>query len=264
MSTILTGNDMVEFAIGKINTPYVYGAKIQEGPLTQNKVDTMHRMYPTIVNDAYLRKIVAKKLVGQVCVDCSGLIAGYTGKIIGSSQMYSSAKKKMDFKNFNSFAKGVVLWRSGHVGIYAGLNSKGVPYCIEAKGIDYGTVATPVKATDKWKYGLTFDYIQYDYEEKLSGITHQRNPYTEPTSIVKKGTKGEPARWVQFELVEAGFGDEFEWNGKTYKGVKIDGDIGEISDAAIRAFQSSSKIVVDGEVGKKTRAALHLDDMIAA
>lgn len=264
MSTILTGEGMVDFAIGKINTPYVYGAKIQEGPLTQNKVDTMHKLYPTIVNDAYLRKIAAKKLIGQVCVDCSGLISGYTGKIIGSSQMYSSAKKKMDFKNFNSFAKGVVLWRSGHVGIYAGLNSKGVPYCIEAKGIDYGTVATPVKATDKWKYGLTFDYIQYDYTEKLFGEEHKRNPYSEPLSvIIKKGSKGEMARWVQFELVEAGFGDEFEWNGKTYKGVRIDGEIGDISDAAIRAFQSSSKITVDGKVGAKTRAAFHFDDAVA-
>lgn len=260
MGNILTGADMVEFAISKISTPYVYGAKIQDGSLTQNKVNTLHRLYPSIVNDAYLKKIAAKKLVGQVCVDCSGLIAAYTGKIIGSSQMYSSAKKRMDFKNFNSFAKGVVLWRNGHVGIYAGLNSSGVPYCIEAKGIDYGTVATPVKVTDKWKYGLTFDYIQYDYSEKLTGGSHKANPYTEPTSIVKKGTKGEAARWVQTELVEAGFGEEFTWNGKTYKGVAVDGDIGEISDAAIRAFQSSSKLTVDGQVGKNTRAAFHLDD----
>lgn len=260
MSNVLTGKEMVDFAIAHVSTPYVYGAKIQDGPLTQDKVNTLHRLYPNVVNDAYLRKISSKKLIGRLCTDCSGLIAGYTGKIIGSSQMYSTAKKRLPFKEFENFALGTVLWRSGHVGVYAGKNSKGQPYCIEAKGIDYGTIASLVKSTDKWSYGLTFDYIDYEYDVKVNGSSKPFNPYTEPTSNVKRGTKGEAARWVQTELVEAGFGVEFVWNGKTYKRVIVDGEIGEISEAAIKAFQSSCKITVDGIVGKNTRAAFHLDD----
>lgn len=177
--------------------------------------------------------------------------------------MYASAKKKMAFKEFKSFAKGVVLWRNGHVAVYAGLNSKGDPYCIEAKGIDYGTVATPVKLSDRWSYGLTFSYMEYDYDVKLNNIKpHRGNPYDEPTSIIKKGSKGEGARWVQMELIEAGYGESFEYGGKRYRGVVCDGDIGDISDAAVRAFQMSSKLTVDGKVGRDTRKAFHLDDAV--
>ena len=40
------------------------------------------------------------------------------------------------------------------------------------------------------------------------------------------------------------------------KKIKIDGEIGPISDAAIRAFQKSCKITVDGKVGVNTRKCL--------
>lgn len=261
MSNKLTGQGMVDSAIVRIGTPYVYGAKIQDGPLTQAKVDFLHRNYPSVVNDAYVAKIKSKKLIGQICVDCSGLVSDYTKKILGSSQLYSTASRRMPFKEFENFAPGVVLWRSGHVGIYAGRNSKGQPYCIEAKGIDYGTISSLVTSKDKWKYGLCFSNIDYDYNTSVSnGAPKRSNPYQEPTSNVKKGTKGEGARWVQTELVEAGFGEEFMYKGIVYSGVKVDGEIGPISDTAIKAFQQSAKLTADGIVGAKTRAALHLDD----
>ena len=67
---------------------------------------------------------------------------------------------------------------------------------------------------------------------------------------------GEAVRWLQWELVEAGFGFGFKYDNKSYKAIVIDGDFGEITDAAVRAFQKSCKIEVDGEVGKDTKAKL--------
>lgn len=252
----LNGNDMKKFAISKIGTPYVYGAKLQDGPLTQQKVNTLARMYPKMFTSIYLNKITKKGLIGKVCVDCSGLISGYTGQILGSSQMYSTAYARLDFKDFEKFAVGTVLWRQGHVGIYCGKNSKGQHYCIEAKGIDHGTIASLVKPTDKWKYGLTFTGIEYEYDEALACFYKQTNPYQKPSGTIKLGSKGNGARWVQFELIEAGFGEPFIYKYERYNGVKIDGEVGPITEAAICAFQQSCKITVDGECGKITKQYL--------
>ena len=83
----------------------------------------------------------------------------------------------------------VLLWRQGHVGIYCGKNSKGQHYCIEAKGIDHGTIASLVKPTDKWKYGLTFTGIEYEYDEALACFYKQTNPYQKPSGTIKLGSK---------------------------------------------------------------------------
>lgn len=74
--------------------------------------------------------------------------------------------------------------------------------------------------------------------------TKKPNPYKEPTTIVKNGTKGEGAKWVQFELVEAGYS------------LTIDGIFGAKSDAALRDFQKKNGLVSDGLCGAKTREKL--------
>ena len=256
----LNGNDMKKFVISKIGTPYVYGAKFQHGPLTQQRVDTLARQYPKMFTQTYLNKIKNKQLVGKICVDCSGLISGYTGKILGSSQLYSTAYARMEFKDFEKFAVGTVLWKQGHVGVYCGKNSKGQPYCVEAKGIDYGTIASLVTPNDKWKYGLTFSDIEYEYDEALKIFYKKENPYTKPAGTIRPGSKGNGVRWLQYELIESGFGEPFVYNYKTYKGVTIDGSFGPITKAALKAFQASCKIEVDGVCGKESKQYLINED----
>lgn len=217
----------------------------------------MHKSYPKIVTLLYMAKARNKKQVGRINVDCSGLIAGYRGKNVGSSQLRATAKKRMPIAEVEKFAKGTVLWKSGHVGVYIGLEN-GVPMCVEAKGINYGTVKSRVADT-KWEYGLTFSDMEYEYEEKVPGLDRQPNPYTEPTVTIKKGSKdtnGTGVRWVQWELREAGFDKEFTYNGKKYKPVTVDGSAGPITDAAIRSFQQSCKLQVDGKCGPTTRRYL--------
>lgn len=254
----LTGKKLANFTKTKLGTPYVYGAKGADGVLTQARCNSLARSYPSIFTASYLNKIKTRKYVGKVCCDCSGLISWYTGRVLGSYQMYSSATKRLPMSQIKKFPIGTVLWRSGHVGVYIGLNSAGQPECVEAKGIDYGCVKTIITNPNSWSYGLLFEnYISYEnIPTSVPTTSKGKNPYSEPTTNIKKGSTGSGAKWVQYELVEAGFDKSFKYAGKKYSGVKIDGEIGPISVAAIKAFQQSCKITVDGIVGAKTRVEL--------
>lgn len=254
-----TGSGMVEYARQYLGTPYFYGAKISEGILTENKMKLMHAMYPKVVTGSYMAKARSNRQVGKVNVDCSGLIAGYRQRNIGSAQLYQTAYTRMPVAKLTEFAPGVVLWRPGHVGVYAG-KVEGIPMCIEAKGIRYGTVMTRVAAS-KWQYGLTFADLSYDYDTGVPGSwkgIHGANPYKEPELTVtsalqarKKGiqsylSRGEGVKWLQWELAEAGLLPEKE----------IDGICGPRTVTAILAYQRSCKITADGLAGRTTRKYL--------
>ena len=231
-----TGKGLADYAISKIGTPYFYGSKMTK--LTESFMKQMHKAYPSVVTDSYIAKAIRKKQVGKVNVDCSGLVGAYRGKQIGSAQLYASAKKRMPISKVKDFAVGTVLWKEGHVGVYIG---KG--YCVEAKGIDYGTIKSKVSDT-KWVYGLTFSDMSYDYKTKVSGTSRSKNPYTEPEFTVHKGDKGDSVKWVQTELKEAGYN------------IAVDGIFGDKTFKTVKKFQKSCKIAVDGIVGKDTKKHL--------
>ncbi len=234
-----TGKGLAEFAAAKVGTPYVYGAKGANGKLTQVQFNNLVASYVSIFTSSYVIK--AKKYVGQVCTDCSGLISWYTGKVLGSAQLYSKATKRGLIADIASAPVGAILWKSGHVGVKIDNT-----YCIEAKGIAYGTIKSKISAT-KWTHWLLFeDIMSYD-EVTVATTKKAANPYTKPMTTVKKGGKGATVKWVQWELVEAG-----------YK-LDIDGDFGSITDKYVRKFQQSSKLTVDGKVGPKTIAAFVAD-----
>lgn len=132
------GNDLADYAISKLGTPYFYGAKMQT--LTRDLMNRLHASYPSTVTMAYMTIAEQQGQIGKINVDCSGLIGAYRGKHLGSSQLYSSAYKRMPISQVNDFARGTVLWKQGHAGVYIGDGM-----CVEAKGIRYGTVKTPVK-----------------------------------------------------------------------------------------------------------------------
>lgn len=235
----LTGTGLAEYAKGKKGTPYFYGSKMKI--LTESYMKAMHAAYPSVVTATYMALARAKKQVGRVNVDCSGLISAYTLKTLGSAQLYSQAYARMPISTWRSWAPGVVTWREGHVGVYLG-NGK----VAEAKGINYGVVITDIEK-GKWSYGLTFSWIDYTYTTAVNSavITYKiANPYTEPTRTLKKGCTGQDVKWLQYELVEAG-----------YK-LTIDGDFGKNTNSALEKFQKSAKLEVDCKCGPKTREAL--------
>jgi len=233
---MLKGNALANYAISKLGTPYFYGAKMET--LTRDKMNKLHSLYPNIVSLSYMQIAEQQGQIGKINVDCSGLIGAFRGKQIGSSQLLSSAIKKLPISEANNFARGTVLWKQGHVGVYIGDG-----YCVEAKGIRYGTVKTPVSNT-KWQYGLTFGDMEYTYNTKVNGISKERNPYPEPTMLLRIGSKGNNVMWLQYELRESGYN------------LDIDGIFGTITLACLLDFQQSCKIEVDGICGKETRNCL--------
>lgn len=69
-------------------------------------------------------------------------------------------------------------------------------------------------------------------------------PYAEPIVNLKKGAKSEGVKWLQWHLRKVG------------STLEIDGEFGNITDTALRAFQSIRGLAVDGVCGPATRTAL--------
>jgi DNA-binding winged helix-turn-helix (wHTH) protein len=66
-----------------------------------------------------------------------------------------------------------------------------------------------------------------------------------PEPILREGSHGDEVLVLQRELAEAG-----------YDPVYLDGQFGPLTATAVRAFQQDNGLVVDGDVGPATRAAL--------
>lgn len=69
-------------------------------------------------------------------------------------------------------------------------------------------------------------------------------PYPEPTALVRQGSSGDGARWVQWQLQRHG-GD-----------LALDGSFGAESDRTLRAFQEAFGLEADGVCGPATRERL--------
>lgn len=275
----LTGQGLADFAESRIGLPYFYGAKISHGILTEEFIQKLHEKLPDLVTDNYMEQARQKEQVGKVNTDCSGLIGAYLGMELSSAQMYAVADQRIMIQNFESreqrftkqnfgssdqcsspkmyesyawFPAGTVLWKPGHVGVYLGKRD-GAYRCVEAKGINYGTIYSNVSDND-WKCGLLFPRVNYDVEshiidnmaEKFSITRKGENPYLRPCAWImqpeeaakhpetKKITYGEGVRWLQWELCEAGYP------------ISVDGVFGSETKTALQKFQISCELCPDG------------------
>ena len=70
------------------------------------------------------------------------------------------------------------------------------------------------------------------------------NPYPIPTIVLKNGCSGEYVKWLQTELVFAGFN------------LIVDGEFGKGTLAAVKSFQKAKGLKVDGICGAITRKYL--------
>lgn len=74
----------------------------------------------------------------------------------------------------------------------------------------------------------------------------EKCPYAEPAANVKKGSSGSGSKWVQWQLNRHG------------ASLVVDGIFGNLSAAALIAFQKKKGLDADGICGPATRAALKL------
>ena len=109
----------------------------------------------------------------------------------------------------------------------------------QIKNCGYMTSSTEVNSVIQiiLKHKLT----QYDDVERPA----IGNPYQEPTKNVRLNTRGNDARWLQYELNRVG----------GYKLI-VDGVAGQLSIACLRNFQKTHGLVDDGICGPLTRQKL--------
>ena len=297
----LTGQGLADFAEGRIGTPYFYGAKISHGILTEEFMQELHEKLPDLVTDDYVERARQQGQVGKVNTDCSGLIGAYLGVELSSAQMYAVADQRIMIQNFESreqrFTKqkfgasdqcfslkmyetyaylpvGTVLWKTGHVGIYLGRRD-GAYRCVEAKGINYGTICSNVTDND-WQCGLLFPWVSYDMEncrsdtmkekfsaarkavklfqeddtcaisEKLIITRKGENPYLRPCAWIMQPE--EATQHLAVKKITHGEGVRWlQWElCEAGYPVSVDGIFGMETKTALQKFQISCELRPDG------------------
>ena len=151
----MTGMELVAFARSKIGTPYVYGMK--GTVMTLANYNYLKGQYGKMVWDSDVKK------VGQVCVDCSGMISWACGVVLGSAQWFERANVKRPISSIKDAPLGALVWQKGHIGVYSGMRN-GVPYYIAADGSAYGVREVPVSRNRFTHWLLVEDVFSYEME----------------------------------------------------------------------------------------------------
>lgn len=235
-----TGEGLCDYARKKLGTPYFFGAKMQL--LTEEFMQTMHRKYPSVVTEQYMEMAIHRGLPGRVCCDCSGLIAGYTGRSFGTAQLYASASLRMSVETIDQFPAGTLLWKKGHVAVFIGYMDN-MPCCIESRSLEHGCCLSKI-AGRGFTHGLLLK--DFTYSEPLpSGSAPSPNIYPIPTDILLPGEEGNQVKWLQHALFESGYD------------LSITGVFDDTTRQALIAYQNTSDIYHEpGYLGFSTLQAL--------
>lgn len=106
---------------------------------------------------------------------------------------------------------------------------------------------------DAW--GITEKKVEQKEEVALV------NPYPEPTRTIKRTypfrMKGNDVKWCQFKFIEKGFLPPFDEKGRS----NLDGDFGDNSVKATKAYQEAFGLKADGIIGSATRYSMKNDSI---
>ena len=169
MGTI-TNKQLVTYARGQLGRPYWYSCFGQRG--TRELYAEVAKRYPSQIykwpKDTYMAQL------GQKVHDCSGLVKGacycngepdgvpkYDSKIdLSANGMIDACTTKGDFSTIPE-VPGLLVWKSGHVGVFVQTLADGKKLVYEAKGHMYGVCAT---TETKWQKWGKLPFIKYDSE----------------------------------------------------------------------------------------------------
>jgi hypothetical protein len=124
--------------------------------------------------------------------------------------------------------------RRTHIGLYVGDGK-----CIEAHGTRSGVIESDLSDWDEWG---TLSAV--DYSDEVPEVI-----VIDTLKTLRKGDSGLTVQWLQEMLLAAG-----------HELGKVDGIFGSKTELAVRAFQKTAGLVVDGIAGKATLAALTATD----
>jgi GH25 family lysozyme M1 (1,4-beta-N-acetylmuramidase) len=232
-------------------------------------------------------KYVYAKNVTEAKAEAQGLLKILNGRKMGYGvwlDMEDSSIRSLGKQKLSEIilAEAEIIYKAGYgVGIYCNRDwyynaldsynlKKRFPFWIARyPKPDYGTYNANSSLNPK-SYGIMW---QYSSKGKVNGINanvdlnvlyapistafsvnknitinkETTNPYTVPTRTLRKGSKGNDVKWLQYELKKRGYDI-----GKA----GVDGDFGNSTYNAVVKFQRDNKLVVDGIVGAKTIAKL--------
>lgn len=259
---------LVSWAKKQLGNGYVFGTFFSAA-ITEKIIQDKAAQYPNQYTSDYIRR--SRKWLGKVAGDCVGLIKGYYWLDEDSNQVYYLYKnlpdvsadgmlanaKKMNgqtaaYNENKTWGKlstipdipGVLVWRSGHIGVYIG-NGK----VIESRGVDYGVVETNLNERG-WVNWCLCPYIEY--VDSLIPIS----PLEGKEVNMKRGFKGFQVYCYQSILKKLGadvgaFNDLYakDPNGVSFK-TGCDGDFGSRTVSATNELQRrlGEPVTADGEV----------------
>lgn len=168
----MTGKELASFARSKLGTAYVYGMK--GDVLTKEKYDQLKILFGPLVWESDAKKI------GQVCVDCSGLISWCTGIHRNSQGYHDTAEQVFPISTVNQAPVGAAVWKKGHIGIYLG-NGR----YIAADGSAYGVRISTV-AGSGFTHWFRLKDINYEEEEMVQKETIIYNGKEYTVELIRK------------------------------------------------------------------------------
>lgn len=225
--------------------------------LTQRLLETFARGQRDYSTADYIKYGAA--WLGRRVFDCNGLGEGFIKEKLGIdiNKIKEENRARFNFSVWCAGANGAdmskmpkmpgvaLFMHTGksitHVGWLLRELPNGDWEVVEARGVKYGVVVT-LYSKRKWnRWGLMNKYFDYSVEEVVVP------PVVVPSKpLLKKGIKGFEKEVEELQKLLNAHGAK----------LKVDGDFGIKTDAAVKAYQKKNKLTIDGKCGPKTWASL--------
>lgn len=210
------------------------------------------KQYPSHYGSSRASGYKADIAAGAMCADCVGVIKSFfwTGGILGGKSKYgSNGCPDRSANGLFGMCKvtgpiatipdvpGLVVWRSGHIGVYVGggmtIELRGFAYDCQKRKVTAGTWTN-------WGY-LPENMLAYVEDEETL------NPGQFGDIDLYRGMEGAHVVELQNALISLGY-DLGKYG--------ADGDFGKDTEKAVRQFQEDYDLETDGVFGVKTYKAL--------
>ena len=261
-----TNEHFAAFCLKMVGQPYWMGTCLYK--CTRSLLNRKSTQYASSYGSSRIARYTQDIALKKVCADCIGGAKGYawtgggigvleaigTDKTIsskygdngcpdkGANSMFSYAKSKgMDWGDISTLPEivGLALHKDGHVGYYIGGG-----YAVEWKGFSFGCVKTKV-AGRGWTHWYMLPFIQYDDGTGIIAPSVVDVPLG--NRLLKRGCIGADVKALQESLIRLGYA--LPKHG-------ADSDFGAETESAVKAFQKTEGLGIDGKYGDKTHAAL--------
>lgn len=220
---------------GQISSPSLLAEKRRQYPSRYTATDFKNQFGTNVFDCAGLPKgfLMAEEKDGKV--DPSQNVKYDSRYDYSANGMIAQCKEQGEYSSMPEI-KGLVVWKSGHMGVYVG---GGI--IIEAKGHAYGVVRTPKVGGTKWQKWGKLPWIEYKTDEEGDDVK---------LPDLKKGDKNASVARVQLILNYLGIRD---MDGKE---LEIDRSYGRRTAYCVEKAQKIFGLPVTGVVNAATWTAL--------